>query len=540
MKFRIYLLLYLYALMFLLAVAIFQTQPGYMDAEYYYANGLQLAQGKGLSEPFLWNYLDDPQELPHPAFTYWMPLSSLLAAAGMEITGWVNFAGSRAGFLILAACVSPLTARLAYAFTGERWAALLAGFLVIFPGFYLAHLGTTDTFGIAMVLGVLWLWVAQHALNNDPGGRAFLLDALGLGLVAGLMHLTRADGIFWLGMGGVVVGMAILSSRKMKPSLSIQKQATIGVLVLALLLAGYLLPMLPWLWRNLITFGTPFAPGGGRVLWLTDYDDIYLYPASLLTPTRWWATGLGEIVRARIWALGQNLQTTLAVQGMVFLLPLSLVGAWQLRKDQRVQLGGLAWLLLLALFCLIFPYPGARGGFFHSGAALQPLWWALTPVGLAVLVAWGERKRGWNSSQARVILGVGLVGLAAFYSILVTWPKVIGNQVAEPAWNQSAEAYIQLESHLEALGISDEAIGMVNNPPGYFTATGRTAIVVPDGGVPDLLAAAQRYQASYLLVEENHPAGLGDLYSDPGDLPGLEYLGMFERTQIFRIDTVQK
>jgi hypothetical protein len=131
---------------------------------------------------------------------------------------------------------------------------------------------------------------------------------------------------------------------------------------------------------------------------------------------------------------------------------------------------------------------------------------------------------------------VGLVGLAAFYSVFVTWPKVIGNQISDPAWNQPAARYIKLESQLDALGIPEETIGMVNNPPGYFAATGREAIVIPDGGVEDLLAAAERYQAGYLLLDENRPAGLVRLYTNPGDLPGLNYLGMVEGTRVFRID----
>ena len=197
MNVRLYVLLYLYALLVLLAVSAFQSRPGYMDAEYYYANGLGLAQGQGFSEPFLWNYLDEPQGLPHPAFTYWMPLSSLLAAAGIELSGWINFYGAKIGFLLLAACVAPLTARLAFSFSKQRWAAWLAGFLAVFPGFYLAFLGTTDTFGITMLLGLLWLWVAHRTLSGDSGERSLLLNALALGLVSGLMHLTRADGVLW-------------------------------------------------------------------------------------------------------------------------------------------------------------------------------------------------------------------------------------------------------------------------------------------------------------------------------------------------------
>jgi hypothetical protein len=82
LKPRIYLALWALGLALVLLAAAFQSVPGYMDAEYYYAGGLRLAEGSGFSEPFLWNYLNDPVGLPTPSHTYWMPLASILAALG--------------------------------------------------------------------------------------------------------------------------------------------------------------------------------------------------------------------------------------------------------------------------------------------------------------------------------------------------------------------------------------------------------------------------------------------------------------------------
>ena len=67
------------------AVGLFQTVPGYMDADYYFMGGLRLAQGHGFNEQILWNYLDAPRGLPHPAFAYWMPLASILAAVALAL-----------------------------------------------------------------------------------------------------------------------------------------------------------------------------------------------------------------------------------------------------------------------------------------------------------------------------------------------------------------------------------------------------------------------------------------------------------------------
>jgi len=72
--------LFLLSLAVRLGVALLIRRPGYMDAAYYAAGAVRLAQSGGLSEPFIWNYLDDPTGIPHPGFLYWMPFPSLLAA----------------------------------------------------------------------------------------------------------------------------------------------------------------------------------------------------------------------------------------------------------------------------------------------------------------------------------------------------------------------------------------------------------------------------------------------------------------------------
>jgi hypothetical protein len=60
MTWRIYGFLFLLGLAVALGTASLQELPGYLDSDYYFVGGLQLVEGKGFSEPFLWNYLDDP------------------------------------------------------------------------------------------------------------------------------------------------------------------------------------------------------------------------------------------------------------------------------------------------------------------------------------------------------------------------------------------------------------------------------------------------------------------------------------------------
>lgn len=524
MKLRNYLFLALLGLAGAVLVAGFQHNPGYMDAEYYYAGGLRLAGGHGFSEPFLWNYLDDPAGLPHPSHAYWMPLASLLAAAGMRLGGGLGFEGAQIGFVLVAALLPPLTAALGLPLTGRPRSAILGGLLAAFPGFYAPFLTTTDTFGLYMLLGGLFLLLAGGrgawgaGAEGAAGGRGrAAARLLGLGVLAGLMHLARADGLLWLGLALGLVFMEAWTS----PSTPAGRGPWIGRALLAALLvcAGYLAVMGPWMARNLNAFGTPLAPGGAQALWMTDYNELFIYPAGQLTPERWWATGLGAILHVRSAALSANLQTALAVQGAIFLAPLVLLGGWRLRIDSRVRLGAAAWLLTLTAMNLVFPLAGGRGGFFHSGAALQPLFWALAPVGLDTFIAWGERRRGWRGGQARAVFSAGLVGLALLLTVLLVSGRVQGGQ-----WGEPQGGYVRLEGVLQAQGARPEDVVMVNNAPGYFIASSRPAISIPYADLDGVLAAAQRYGARYLILEIDQILGARDLYTHPSDRPGLRYL----------------
>ncbi len=492
MTWRIYLLLALLGLVVATLVAALQPSPGYMDADYYYAGGLQLAAGHGFTEPYLWNYLDDPVGLPHPSNAYWMPLASLFAAAGAMLFGSASWITARAGFLVVAALIPPVTAALAWSFSSRRDLALVSGLLAIFPAFYLPFLSVTDTFGLYMLFGGLFFLI----LNR----KASAINPFLLGLLAGLMHLTRADGLLWL----LVAFLAVVFVLPKSPRYRFLN--TLSFLLLTL--AGYLLVMTPWLIRNYQAFGAPLAPGSSKTLWLTSYDQLFSYPADQITFSVWFHSGLLAILRARLWALGLNLSNMLTVQGEVILLPLAGLGFWYLRNDHRVQLAGAAWLVILAAMTIAFPFAGARGGFFHSGASVQTIWWALAPVGLDRLIAWGIRIRSWNPVRSRTIFRTGLVTIMALITAAIVYVRVLGGGGYQP-WGQENIAYNQIKDVLVSDGMTVQSIVMVANPPGFYLASGNPAIAVPDGDEHTLLTVASRYGAKYLVLEAGSvPVGL--------------------------------
>ncbi len=185
---------------------------------------------------------------------------------------------------------------------------------------------------------------------------------------------------------------------------------------------------------------------------------------------------------------------------------------------------------------IVFPFAGQRGGFLHSGAALQPFLWAIAAVGFEATILYVARRRRWDPDSAIRILGIGLVFIGAILSSLLVLQRVMGVDFAHPAWRVSWDRAIELESVLEGQGAQPSDIVIVNNPPEYFLATGRRSIVLPYGNENTLFRLAVRYRARYLIIDENSPEGLRFLYENPQDRQRMDYLTSLGDTRIYRID----
>lgn len=491
-----------------------------MDAEYYYTSGQAIAQGKGFYLPVLWNYLDDPIHIPHPSHTYWMPLVSLLAALGLLTGG--QFATARVPFIMLAGLLPLMTVFLGLRLHHNRRWAYVGGLFALFPVYYLAYLPTTDSFPLYMGLGGAVLLLA--AGKARPILRLFLI-----GLLVGLMHLTRADGMMW----GIVIVICVLWEGQRYAGSKGERLAWSAALAMVGM-AGYLFPMIFWYARNLMLWEQLFAPGGGRTFWMTRYEDTFVYPARLLTSERWLAAGWLAILGTRWQAFIANLQSFAAVQGAVALWPFMLVGLWRLRKHAIVRLGVGMWLLTFGVMTVVFPFAGKNGAFFHSGAAVQLLFWAAAAPGIETTVDWFARLRKWQRGpNVRRFLEVILVCTCILLSAGVYLQRVVGTNPDGIVWNLGTEQYRRIEQRLVELGATPCLVVMVNNPPGFYAATGRSAIVLPYGDEEALIAAGKAYLISYVIIDQNNASYLTRLYESPGDYPGLDYLDSVGDARIY-------
>lgn len=496
--------------------ALLQTTPGYMDAEYYYSMGLRIAREGTLSEPFLWNYLHPVREVPHPGFTYWMPLPAFVAASGMALTGLVNFMGAKIGSIIIAGFIPVITMKLTYDLSGKRSTAFLAGAFALVPVFYSPFFGTTDSFGLMMVLGGLFVLTIR---NN--GKKEYLVL---LGLLAGLIHLTRADGFVWLAIACLI---ALQSTDNW--------HRRIGMV-----LTGYIIFMGPWLIRNWISLGELLPSGTTNIFWMTEYNDLFAYQPSKIKFENWIQQGWPVLISNVVGAFIANLKTVLFVQGQILLAPLIGIGYWKYKKEISVW-GAITGLgLIFIVMTVIFPFAGQRGGFLHSGAALQPLLWALAGCGFDKLIDIGVEKRGWETGKATLLFGVSLFFVLACATGFVYSDRVIGGDLQYPQWNRSFQTSLEISHAVEEIGAEQSDLLMINNPPGLYAATGRQSIVIPNGDIKTVLEAANEFNLKYLVLEVNHPAELNELYQNPTSVGALEYILTRAEIHYFRINPDSK
>ena len=519
MNWRHYAALFVIGFIVPFLVSRFQSLPGYMDADYYFAGGIQLAEGRGFTEPYLWNYLDDPASLPHPSHTYWMPLASIVSALGMWFTGQVTYAAGRLPFLLLSACVPLLTATLAFRVSGQTRLAVVSGLLSAFSLYYAPFMPVPDNYALYMLLGSMFLLLAPRREDWVP---------VVLGALAGLMTLARSDGLLWLGLASLTVMWN--SSRRNENTFNEWLRRII--LAVFLVLLGYLLTMGWWHVRNLDLFGSLLTPGGGRLLWLQNYNQTFIYPPENLTRDSFLQAGWDLALQNRLRAFISNFSNAFAAQGGIFLFSFILIGLWQVRRDLRTKIAITGWLLLFAVMTVIFPFAGSRGSFFHAGAAFQPYWWVAAPIGLEAVIDWARRRGRFAEKNAPVFLQSILVLLALFMTVYLVNFRVIADR-----WAKDDLIYPSVEKMLIEQGITLGDVVIVRNPPGYFIASNRPSVALPFGDESTILEVAEKFDARYLVLEKGGTFdSIQDLYEEPQSNSAFVYLGEVNEAKLYRIE----
>lgn len=451
-------------------------RPTYTDSYYHFNAAVRLASGQGLTDAIIWPYLGQPasEQIPTvitPSHVYWMPLTSILAGLSMALFNAPgNYAVAQIPLILCLAGAICTAYWLGFRFGSTRRHAVMALLLTTFGGFFVNYWGEIDTFAPYALIGSLGLvTIGLGAETERP--RWWLFG----GLLAGLGHLTRADGLLLL-----LSGWCVIVWPWWKP-ISLRRRA----LFFVLFTFGYLVVMLPWFVRMIDAVGAPLPLGGLNGAWFTDYNDLFRYPPEF-SPSELFQGGLGTVFATRWEAFVSNLGTFVALEGFVVMTPLMLVGLW--RRRGLFTLGMILFTLgLHAAMTLVFPFPGYRGGLFHGVAPLLPWWAALGVVGLDDVIEWvAARRRRWKPAQAKRLFSVALVLLAVVLTITITRPKT---------GDGTPELFVALAETLPP-----DARVMLNDPPQLYYFTGLGGSVLPSSPPEVIAAIAERYGITHLLL----------------------------------------
>ncbi|MDZ4767798.1 MAG: glycosyltransferase family 39 protein [Chloroflexota bacterium] len=472
--------------------------PSFTDAYYHFNAAARMASGQGLTDAYVWTYIGAADSLPMPSHLYWMPMTSFLSGVSMIL---LDAPGDyRAAQVPLALCVwgaGLIGYHLGRKLGGTVRHAWIAGLLTLLSPFFVRFWGATDTFAPYAFFGAACLVMIGAAVERP---RAWRWAAAG-GFAA-LGHLTRADGLLLLGVAGL---FALLCR------VSLARRLTYGVWVTV----GYVVVMSPFFARNLDALGAPLPLGGAQAIWFDEYNDLFNFPPDSTASTLF-TDGIGRALESRRDALVTNIGTVVAVEGMVVLLPFMLYAGWRLRRDHFLHPFWLYALLMHIAMTFVFPFPGYRGGLFHSAAALIPCLSALAVVGIdAAVDAVARLRRRWRPIGAkRVFSGaaLALIALLAFSYARAGRVDVVTNP--PPLYAAVRDA------------LPDGARVLFDDPPAlyYFSSLGGKdgfgGATLPNGDPDMLRAVAEAYLIDYLLLKTDRaavPAGLHSLFDAPPD-----------------------
>ena len=482
--------------------------PTYFDAYYYTLNAQRLAVGQGFTEMIIWHYLDDPAGLPRPSFTYWMPLTSLLAAAGYLFGD--SFRAAQIPFWLLAGLLPCLSYLICWQLRPLPRLARMAALLTAAGGYYTAYWVQPSTFALFAWTGGACLLALAWA-SAQPHRRWWLLA----GLLAGLSHLARADGLLLLPVAGLVW-------------LGCWARGTGGGQTLVqhgvIFTGGYLLVMGGWFWRNWQLTGALLSDVGTQTIFFTEYNELFSYGRTF-TLESYLASGWHHIVSSKLTALSLAAQTFIVLTGFT-VFTFFLVWAWWVLGRQRECK---VWLrpftfytfILYLSMPLIFTYPGQRGSLLHSSTALWPWAMALAAIGIDLAVDWlAARRPSWQPAPAKRFFSVTLVSLAFLLSLVVALPQ--------PLRQEAAAVYRQIGDQLPS-----GTIVMTTDPAGLHYHSGLPTIMVPYEKPVIVLQVEQRYGAEFLLLDDQPPPQLAKLYE--GTYQNSAFFCLQDLTETFQL-----
>ena len=472
------LLICLGALIFRLALLPIVHFPGIADPNHYYNVGARLVEGHGFTIDYIWQYNDTYAAVEHPD-DYWMPLTSLLAAAPMAVFG-IGVHQALLPFILIGALL-PLIGYWAARQMGcaEDTSLFAAAAVGALPELVMNSLRTDTTIPNALLLGISLL------LLTEGLRRGRWIAFVGSGLAAGLAYLTRSENVLVLVMLPLALALYALWRRPTHWRLALLLPVIAGLVAL------------PWLLRTLALNGTLSTPTTSNMFFLTDYRDHYLFDQHLSLQTYLASQSLGQIVGKRLFEMAASVKLMVITLGDF--LPLAVIGgallALQARSRQRwLTLAPVLILLLgfFAFYTLLAPFKSQGGSFKKAYLSLIPLLLPLAAYALERAIP--DRRLRWGA------MGIA-VALLAFGAI----DLVRTDQQTNDGYLDYMHKMVAVEQTLPDTN-GDGQIVLMAQDPIMISYQGIPSIVFPNNDRDTVIAVAKRYGVDYLLMPPDRPA----------------------------------
>jgi hypothetical protein len=477
--------LYLFALVARLLVAVMYPDAAYPDSFYYVDVARQLAAGHGFNVDVVWIFAEvgggipaNPT-LPIPSNAHWMPLASLVQVPFIWILGPTAMA-SALPFAFVGALAAPIAWAIGRDAGAPAWVSVGAGILTAVPALSFVFMAQPDNFSLYQPLVAGSLWLGGRALAGRPhAGRDLALA----GLLAGIATLSRNDGLLVL----AVLIAAFIWDRLHRRRIPFA--AGLGSIAL------FLVVMVPWWIRQLLTFGS-LSPStaSGKVLFIRDIGEWN----SITTPAtldHLLGMGIVPLLLTRIGGLVASLFIFTVLICAFVLAPFMAIGGWARRRDALFGPYLLYAIVLFAFSALISAVHVPGGTFIHSAVALAPAGYVLALEGIVIAAAWAaERRPGWEPTQAArtfIAAGVGFCVLAG----------LVGSLAVHGSWADKAARMQSVDVALDLAGARQTDRVMATDAAGYRYWTGHPAVVLVNDPLATVQAVGDAYDVRWLILE---------------------------------------
>lgn len=462
--------------------------PGHGDPCYYVELAQNLHNGNGFTISYVSYFYNLFPTIVHPAGDYWMPLAAILFALFFTIAP-PTFASIQILGAILGALMVVIVFLIAryYLRLSSIWAITAAVFFA-FDVDWVFNVVIPQT-GIFFTFILLIFFMLFSSSNETLGISLTKKRTFFIGLVMGLAHLCRPDGILLLAVFFVVILFT-----------TIEKKQTIREVFLLLLVAGagYAVITGGWFIRNIMIFHKPLPVPSFHFIFFTNYEQIYTYnfEGNFEKFINW---GFNNILFSKLHEAWRNVNTFFHFRWSVILL---FGGYFTLKKYNPFKVAFIYLIILWSVLSFILTMPenhGSHGTFGHALPALIPFIYISFIVGFKDIISFFSKSQFSKKITSTIfILSRVFLGLLLCFSMFAVFELYGFNQAIvvkdiQGLWN-----------NLQKIGklLPENAILMTRNPWEVHYVTKRKTVQIPYDNKKIFDIMQIKYKVTYLLLTD--------------------------------------